>query len=73
VGEGSNFVFWEVGRYGTQNDGLDEADTMGREGGTAGREGRERGTEGREEREGGRSLIIAYLNSYCFENRSARP
>jgi hypothetical protein len=27
---------WEVGRYGCQNDGLDDADTMGREGGREG-------------------------------------
>jgi len=43
---------WEVGRYGCQNDGLDEADTMGRttrEGGSMnGRKGgrREGGREG---------------------------
>jgi len=26
----NNMYLWEVGRYGCQNDGLDEADTMGR-------------------------------------------
>jgi len=33
-------ILWEVRRYGTHFDGLDEADTMGREGGREGvREG----------------------------------
>jgi len=37
-------LWWEVGAYGCQNDGLDEADTMVRErgregGGEGGREG----------------------------------
>jgi len=36
--------FLEVGRYGCQNDGPDEADTMGSEGGRKG--GREGGREG---------------------------
>ena len=44
-------TFWgEVGRYGFQNDGLDEADTMARERGREGggrEEGREGGREGR--------------------------
>jgi len=42
--------FWEVGRYGCQNDGLDELDTMVWEG------GREEGREGKEGGEGGREL-----------------
>jgi hypothetical protein len=41
VGESEKILFLEVGRYGCQNDGLDEADMMvregGREGGTGGR------------------------------------
>jgi len=48
VGEGEVKILFcvEVGRYGCQNDGLDEADTMGREGGRKG--GREEGMGGRE-------------------------
>ena len=43
VGGQEQMYFWEVGKNGCQNDGLDEADTMGREGGREGRreEGRE--------------------------------
>jgi len=45
-------VIWNVGRYGCQNDGLGERDTMvregGREGGEGGREGVNSQKEGQE-------------------------
>jgi hypothetical protein len=55
VGGVENICLREVGRYGCQNDGLDEADMMGRgkkeEGGSGGREG------GREGGSGGRGVL----------------
>ena len=42
MGWGRKDLVWEVGRYGTHFDGLDEADTMARKGGReGGREGGE--------------------------------
>ena len=54
MGQGKN-SFWEVGRYGTQNDGLGETDTMGRTRGRRGRKGglaEHSGQEEGEERRG---------------------
>ena len=48
MGEGSFFFFLEVGRYECQNDGLNEADTMGR---------MRRRVEGKEGREGWREGV----------------
>ena len=53
VRKGHILFLGEVGRYGCRNDGLDETDTMVREGG---REGNEGGMEGG--REGGRTYRV---------------
>ena len=60
VGEKSDYFFgWKVGRYGCQNDGLDEADTMGRVRRREG--GRERGREGG--RAGGLTWSLSSLSA----------
>jgi hypothetical protein len=70
VSEGLKRKFWEVGRYGCQKDGLDELDSMGREGGRARREGgREAGQGGRE---GGRGRTYCFQMCFHREEESSR-